>query len=126
MDTKTNERHIEFVLDTYALTHVERTRLLYDVLRMYTNETISNWIDVVYTNVIPCLVTLIKHDRNGLFLVEKEFKSVLMVADMNFYDTGADERGRAIERLLLLRRDVLPRAQMSLCGTFASIWITAT
>ena len=102
MDTKTNERHIEFVLDTYALTHVERTRLLYDVLRMHTNETNSNWIDVVCMNIIPCLVTLIKHDRNGLFLVEKEFKSVLMVADMNLYDIGADERGRAIERLLLL------------------------
>jgi hypothetical protein len=114
MDAKTNARHIEFVLDTYALTHVQRTRLLYDVLRTYTSQSNFKSIDTVCVNIIPCLVTLIKHDRNGLFLVQKEFKSVLMVTDMNFYDVGPDERGRAIERLLLFRKDIPPSTQMPL------------
>jgi hypothetical protein len=75
MDTGFTQRHIEHILEMSVSTHQERTRLLYDVLLAYAYETKQDLLETVCTHIIPCLVTFIQHDTQGLSFVEQGFRN---------------------------------------------------
>lgn len=65
---------IERVLEESVSTHEQRTRLLYAVLLAYASETKQDFLEEVCTHIIPCLVTFIQYDTQGLWFVEQGFE----------------------------------------------------
>jgi hypothetical protein len=106
-DANYRTRSVHFLLEQYKLTAIQSTIFLYDIL-VQTNAS----SDALAAEITPCLVTLLKHDRNGLFLVEQQFIKYIVLEHANFYDVDADQRGHAIEQYLLSRRDVSQTKQM--------------
>jgi hypothetical protein len=107
MDAQQKSQYVHFVLESYKLTAIDSTVLLYDVLVRAGRAS-----NAVASEIIKCLITLIKHDRNGLFLVQQQFMTYLVLKDADFYDGDANARGHIIEKYLLLRPDIAPTAQM--------------
>ena len=100
-DAKSRISYVDFLLEQYKLTAVQTTIFLYDVLVQANAAG-----DALAAEITPCLVTLLKHDRNGFYLVEQRFIKYIALEHANFYDVNADQRGHDIELFLLSRPDV--------------------
>jgi hypothetical protein len=107
MQDQQKSTYVHFLLERYKLSAIDSTVLLYNVLVRAGKAN-----NAVAAEIIKCLVILIKHDRNGLLLVQQQFTTYLVLKDANFYDGDANARGHMIEQYLLLRPDIVPTAQM--------------
>lgn len=71
------QTQIEEVLGPLSI--VAKSTLLYDVVLIYTSEHVSpehnNYLNIICTQIIACLVAFLKHNTQGLLYVEQTFNA---------------------------------------------------